>query len=158
MKYLSENLSLAEFTKSRTAQRRGIDNSITNKNHLANAAVLAEKVFQPIRDHFGCPIHVSSGYRSLQLNSYIGGSRASQHMRGEAIDIDMDYKGRVSNADVFYFIKDNLEFDQLIWEFGTDESPAWVHVSYSRLKKNRGNILVAYKNEDNRTRYKKWED
>lgn len=158
MKYLSEKLTVAEFTKSRTAERRGIDNSLTNPNHLANAAVLAEKIFQPIRDHFGCPIYVSSGYRSRELNLAIGGSPRSQHMKGEAIDIDMDYKGSVLNAAIFHYIKDNLEFDQLIWEFGTDDNPSWVHVSYSRLSDNRGNIFIAYKDKDGRTKYKNWED
>jgi hypothetical protein len=113
--------------------------------HIENFKVLAEKVFQPIREHFGVPIHISSGYRSKELNAKIGGSATSQHCKGEAIDIDMDGSGDgVSNADVFNFIKDNLEFDQMIWEFGTDKNPDWVHVSFSKTK-NRKQILKAIK-------------
>ena len=155
---LSENLSLAEFIKSRTAKRKGIDNSIKSDKHLANAVVLAENIFQPIRDHFDSPIYVSSGYRSPELNRIIGGSTSSQHCKGEAIDIDMDRKSEITNSDVFHFIKDNLEFDQLIWEFGDDKNPSWVHVSHKRLGDNRGNVLIAYTNRNGKPRYKKWVD
>jgi len=141
---LSNNLSLSEVTRSESAKRAGISNMPTAE-HIENFKVLAEKVFQPIREHFGVPIHISSGYRSKELNAKIGGSATSQHCKGEAIDIDMDGSGDgVSNADVFNFIKDNLEFDQMIWEFGTDKNPDWVHVSFSKTK-NRKQILKAIK-------------
>ena len=140
---LSKNLSLAEVIRSETAKRRGVSNMPTDA-HIANFKLLAEKVFQPIRDHFGVPIHISSGYRSAALNKAIGGAASSQHCTGEAIDIDMDGTS-VTNAQIFNYIKDNLEFDQLIWEFGTDANPDWVHVSYESTGKQRKQILKAIK-------------
>jgi zinc D-Ala-D-Ala carboxypeptidase len=141
---LSEHLSLAEVTRSETAKRKGISNTPTAE-HLENFKLLADNVFEKIRTHFGVPIHISSGYRSKELNDAIGGSQTSQHSKGQAIDIDMDGSAHgVSNADVYNFIKDNLEFDQLIWEFGTDENPDWVHVSYAEGK-NRKQKLKAVK-------------
>lgn len=140
---LSKNLSLAEVIRSETAKRRGVSNMPTDA-HIANFKLLAEKVFQPIRDHFGVPIHISSGYRSAALNKAIGGAASSQHCTGEAIDIDMDGTS-VTNAQIFNYIKDNLEFDQLIWEFGTDSNPDWVHVSYESTGKQRKQILKAIK-------------
>ena len=140
---LSKNLSLAEVIRSETAKRKGISNMPTEA-HIANFKLLAEKVFQPIREHFGCPIHISSGYRSKALNESIKGSSTSQHCSGEAIDIDMDGTA-ITNAAIFNYIKDNLEFDQLIWEFGTDANPDWVHVSYESTGKQRKQILKAKK-------------
>ena len=150
---LSKNLSLSEMLKSNTASRRGIDNSPTEE-HIENMKVLAKNIFQPIRDHFGVPFSISSGYRSEALNNAIGGSKTSQHSKGEAIDLDRDYSFNPNNAEVFHYIKDNLDFDQLIWEFGTEENPSWVHVSYNVDGKQRGQILVAYKDDSNRTKYK----
>ena len=138
---LSKNLALAEVTRSETAKRKGISNMPTPE-HLENFKKLAENVFQPIRDHFGVPIRISSGYRSAALNKAIGGASSSQHCSGEAIDIDMDGT-TVTNAQIFNYIKDNLNFDQLIWEFGTDANPDWVHVSYESTGKQRKQILVA---------------
>jgi hypothetical protein len=140
---LSKNLSLAEVTRSETAKRKGVSNMPTEA-HIANFKLLAEKVFQPIREHFAVPIHISSGYRSAALNKAIGGASSSQHCTGEAIDIDMDGTS-VTNAAIFNYIKDNLEFDQLIWEFGTDTNPDWVHVSYESTGKQRKQILKAVK-------------
>lgn len=140
---LSKNLSLAEVIRSETAKRKGVSNMPTDA-HIANFKLLAEKVFQPIRDHFGVPIHISSGYRSAALNKAIGGAASSQHCTGEAIDIDMDGTS-VTNAQIFNYIKDNLEFDQLIWEFGTDTNPDWVHVSYESTGKQRKQMLKAVK-------------
>ena len=149
---LSKNLALAEVTRSETAKRKGISNMPTPE-HIENFKKLAENVFQPIRDHFGVPIRISSGYRSAALNKAIGGAGktvngvyipSSQHCTGEAIDIDMDGT-TVTNAQIFNFIKDNLEFDQLIWEFGTDTNPDWVHVSYESTGKQRKQILKAVK-------------
>ena len=150
---LSPNLSLAEVTKSATAIKRGIANAPTQE-HLQNLKRIAVHVFQPIREHFGKPLAVSSGYRSAELNELIGGSKKSQHSKGEALDLDADVYSGLTNAAVFNYIKDHLTFDQLIWEFGTDQEPAWVHVSY-KAEGNRGEVLVAYK-DNNKTRYKKW--
>lgn len=142
---LSKHLSLAEVVRSETAKRKGISNMPTDA-HIANFKLLAEKVFEPIRTHFGKPIHISSGYRSEALNKAIGGSLTSQHCSGEAIDIDMDGNSNgVTNKMVFDYIKDNLNFDQLIWEFGTDSAPDWVHVSYESTGKQRKQILKAIK-------------
>jgi len=142
---ISQHLSLSELTRSDSAKRKGIDNTPTAE-HLENFKKLAENIFEPIREHFKVPIHVSSGYRSKELNSAIGGSLSSQHCQGEAIDIDMDGSSSgVTNADVYNFIKDNLEFDQLIWEFGTDANPDWVHVSYKSTGKQRKQKLKAVK-------------
>lgn len=138
---ISPNLNLYEITRSDTAKRQGIDNTPTFE-HLENFKLLAEKVFEPIREHFGVPIFISSGYRSKELNKAMGGASkivngvyvpTSQHCKGQAIDIDMDgINSEVTNKMVFDYIKDNLEFDQLIWEFGTDLNPDWVHVSYAK--------------------------
>jgi hypothetical protein len=140
---LSKHLSLAEVMRSETAKRKGISNMPTEE-HLSNFRLLAENVFEPIREHFGVPIHISSGYRSKALNTAIKGSLSSQHCTGEAIDIDMDGTS-ITNAQIFNYIKDNLNFDQMIWEFGTDKNPDWVHVSYESTGKQRKQILKAVK-------------
>lgn len=142
---ISKHLSLAEVSRSETAKRRGINNTPSGE-HLENFKKLAENVFEPIREHFGVPIHISSGYRSKELNAAIGGSSSSQHCSAEAIDIDMDGSPNgVTNKMVFDFIKDNLNFDQMIWEFGNDSNPDWVHVSYESTGKQRKQILKAVK-------------
>jgi hypothetical protein len=138
---LSENLSLAEVMRSETAKRKGVSNMPTPE-HIENFKKLAENIFQPIRKHFGKPIHISSGYRSAALNKAIGGASSSQHCTGEAIDIDMDGTA-ITNAEIFNYIKNNLSFDQLIWEFGTNENADWVHVSYESTGKQRKQILKA---------------
>ena len=148
---LSKNLALSEVTRSETAKRRGISNMPTPE-HIENFKKLAENVFQPIRDHFGVPIRISSGYRSKELNAAIGGSLSSQHCQGEAIDIDMDGT-TITNKQIFDFIKDNLNFDQLIWEFGTDTNPDWVHVSYDSAGKQRKQILKAKRAAGGKTTY-----
>jgi hypothetical protein len=138
---LSKHLSLAEVTRSETAKRKGVSNMPTPE-HLENFKLLAEKVFEPIREHFKVPIHLSSGYRSKELNKAIGGSLTSQHCTGEAIDIDMDGSASgVTNKMVFDYIKENLNFDQLINEFDY----SWVHVSYNSNGKQRKQILNAVK-------------
>lgn len=152
---ISKHLSLAEVSRSETAKRRGISNTPSGE-HLENFKKLAENIFEPIREHFGVPIHISSGYRSKELNSAIGGSATSQHCSGEAIDIDMDGSASgVTNAQVFNFIKDNLQFDQLIWEFGSNSNPDWVHVSYETTGKQRKQILKAVKS-NGKTAYEKY--
>ena len=150
---LSKNLSLAEVTKSATAKRRGLANEPTIE-HLENLKAVAENIFQPIREEFMCPIFISSGYRSEALNEAIGGSKRSQHSHGQALDLDADMYGKITNADIFNRIKNHLDFDQLIWEFGNDAAPAWVHVSYVSDGSNRGEILKAY-SEGGRTKYKR---
>ena len=127
---LSNHVSLAEFCHSDTAKRRGIDNTIKDPAHLASAKLLCEKVFEPIREHFGVPIHISSGYRSAALNRAVKGSASSQHCKGEAMDIDADRYGKVTNKEIFDYIREHLEWDQMIWEFGNDSQPDWVHVSF----------------------------
>jgi hypothetical protein len=140
---LSKHFELAEFIRSSTAKRAGISNMPTDA-HLENIKLLCEKVLEPIRIHFARPIILSSGYRSAALNRAVGGSSSSQHCSGEAADIDMDGTN-VTNAQIFNYIKDNLEFDQLIWEFGTDTNPNWVHVSYESNGRQRKQILRAVK-------------
>jgi hypothetical protein len=142
---LSEHLELAELIRSESAKRQGISNMPTPE-HIENFKLLAEKVFEPIRVNFRCPIHISSGYRSRELNKCIGGSETSQHCSGEAIDIDMDGSLQgITNKMVFDYIKASLEFDQLIWEFGSDSNPDWVHVSYESTGKQRKQVLKAKK-------------
>jgi hypothetical protein len=138
---LSTNLSLSEVIRSESAKRNGISNMPT-KEHIANFMLLAEKIFEPIREHFGVPIRISSGYRSKELNAKIGGSSSSQHCKGQAIDIDNDGTS-ITNKQIFDYIKDNLPFDQLIWEFGNEENCDWVHVSY--VPNGRKQILKAFK-------------
>jgi zinc D-Ala-D-Ala carboxypeptidase len=152
---ISKHLSLAEVSRSETAKRKGINNTPSGE-HLENFKKLADNIFEPIREHFGVPIHISSGYRSKELNSAIGGSATSQHCSGEAIDIDMDGSASgITNAQVFNFIKDNLHFDQLIWEFGSNSNPDWVHVSYETTGKQRKQILKAVKS-NGKTAYEKY--
>ena len=146
---LSKNLTLDEATKSATAIKNGISNKPSGE-HLSNLIQIAAKIFQPVRDHFQKPIIVSSGYRSKALNDLIGGASGSQHSKGEALDLD----GSVDNFLIFEFIKNNLEFDQLIWEFGDDENPDWVHVSY-KTENNRGEVLQAVR-QNGRVIYKIW--
>jgi hypothetical protein len=151
---LSNHVSLAEFCHSDTAKRRGIDNTIKDPAHLASAKLLCEKVFEPIREHFGVPIHISSGYRSAALNRAVKGSASSQHCRAEAMDIDADRYGKVTNKEIFDYIREHLEWDQMIWEFGNDSQPDWVHVSF-KATGNRKQILKAIK-EGASTEYVKY--
>ncbi|MAO23073.1 MAG: peptidase M15 [Phycisphaerae bacterium] len=141
---LSRNLTLKEVVKSNTATRLGIDNNPDDWG-IENLRAIAENIFQPIRDHFGVPIGVSSGYRGKDLNKAIGGSKYSQHMTGEALDLDADMYGKITNADIFKFVKNNLHWDQMIWEFGDDEEPNWVHISYKPSGGNRKQIKRAYR-------------
>jgi zinc D-Ala-D-Ala carboxypeptidase len=151
---LSEHLTLAEVTKSQTATRLGIDND-PDAHQLAALKAVAENIFEPLRNHFGVPIGISSGLRSKALNKAIGGSTRSQHCHGQALDIDADIYGGVNNRNVFRYIQNNLDFDQLIWEFGSDDNPAWVHVSFVDDGTNRGQTLRAIK-ENGKTKYIRW--
>tara|TARA_R100000700_G_C3123559_1_gene111582 strand:- start:19 stop:462 length:444 start_codon:yes stop_codon:yes gene_type:complete len=141
---------MKEATKSITALRLGIDNT-PNGDALSNMKELAEKVFEPLRAWVGGAIKVNSFYRSPALNEAIGGSSRSQHCKGQAIDID-DVYGHKTNAEMFAFIKDELSFDQMIWEFGNEDNPDWVHVSYVSEEKNRNRILKAVR-DDGKTKY-----
>jgi len=146
---LSKNFTLQEFTKSQTAERRGIDNTPV-EGHLENAKALFENVVQPVRDNFGVTV-INSGYRSGDLNYAIGGSNTSQHCKGQAVDIECP---GTPNYDVAKWIEENLEFDQLILEFYTPGIPdsGWVHVSY-KSEDNRKSVLTAMK-ENGKTIYK----
>lgn len=137
--------------KSATAIKHGIANE-PNSQHLTNLKAVATNIFQPCRDYFGKPLAVTSGYRSPELNDLIGGSKRSQHSKGEALDLDAQVYGGFTNAELFHYIKDNLDFDQLIWEFGTEEEPDWIHCSYTT--NNRGEVLRAYRH-NGKTRYGK---
>ena len=148
---ISKHISDKESVYSRTALRLDIDNTPT-KEHKQNMVKLAEEVFEPLRAYVGGPIKINSFYRSPKLNKAIGGSTKSQHCNGQAIDID-DTFGRCTNAEMFGFIKKHLDFDQIIWEFGNDKNPNWVHVSYVSPQENRNRCLKAYK-ENNKTKYK----
>ena len=147
---ISEHISKKEATFSATATRRGIDNT-PGEYELQNMELIAEKVFEPLRKHVNGPIKINSFYRSEELNQAIGGSSKSQHCQGRAMDLDDTY-GYMSNADMYQYIKANLDYDQMIWEFGTDQNPDWVHVSYVDADSNRKRCLKAYK-EDGKTKY-----
>jgi len=125
---ISDHITYAEAIHSNTAKRRGIDNT-PNPTQVENMKLTAEKIFEPLRKFVGGPIKVNSFFRSPELNTKIGGSKTSQHCKGQAIDID-DVFGYKTNAEMYNWIKENLDFDQMIWEFGTDMNPNWVHISY----------------------------
>ena len=147
---ISKHISYKEGVYSITAIRKGIDNE-PNEEQLSNMKLVAEKIFEPVRTHFKIPIKVNSFFRSPDLNKAIGGSTKSQHCKGQAIDIDDTY-GKIKNSDIYWWIKDNLDFDQMIWEFGNNDNPDWVHVSYVSPDKNRNRCLKAYR-EDGKTKY-----
>jgi len=144
MKRISKHISHKEAVGSNYAKQKGIKNK-PNEEQVENMKLLAEKVFEPLREWVGCPIRVNSMFRSLELNTALKGSKTSSHMKGEAMDITSMACGKEnckSNLDMFHWIKDNLEFDQLIWEFGSE--PKWLHVSYNK-DKNRKQVLVTKK-------------
>jgi len=147
---ISEHISWKEGTFSRTALRRGLDNTPDEKQ-LKCMKEIAESVFEPLREWVGGPIKINSFFRGEPVNTAIGGSKTSQHMKGQAIDID-DTFGHKTNAEMYHYIKDNLDFDQLIWEFGDDKNPNWVHVSYVSHRPNRKRLTIA-KKINGRTRY-----
>ena len=149
---ISDHITYAEAIHSNTAKRRGIDNT-PNPTQVETMKVTAEKIFEPLRKFVGGPIKVNSFFRSPELNNAIGGSKTSQHCKGQAIDID-DVFGYRTNAEMYNWIKENLNFDQMIWEFGTDMNPNWVHISYVSDEDNRNRCLKAYKDEYNKTKYK----
>tara|TARA_R100000988_G_scaffold77474_1_gene41499 strand:+ start:68 stop:523 length:456 start_codon:yes stop_codon:yes gene_type:complete len=147
---ISKHISYKEATYSRTATRLNIDNK-PNDEQLKNMKLIAEEVFEPLRMWVGGPIKINSFFRSPKLNTAIGGSSKSQHCHGQAIDLD-DTFGRATNAEMFNFIREHLNFDQMIWEFGDDDNPDWVHVSYVNDDDNRNRCLLAYK-DNGKTKY-----
>lgn len=138
MKNISKYITFEEATTSQTATRLGIDNT-PNNEQLLSMQIVGIRIFDVVREHFGTPIRVSSFFRNEATNRAVKGSKTSQHVKGQAID--MQGTGKLSNKMIFDYIKDNLDFDQLIWEFGTKDNPAWVHVSYVSKEKNRKQIL-----------------
>lgn len=154
MERISDHITYQEAIKSQTGVRLGIVNQ-PSEVELANMIHVGKTIFDPVREFVGGALFVSSFFRCEALNSAIGGSSTSQHRSGEAVDVDAQVYGGKTNKEIFDFIRLNLEFDQLIWEFGTEEEPDWVHVSKQRLGQNRGEILVAYK-RNGWTKYKPW--
>lgn len=148
---ISEHISYKEATHSATAKRYGIDNA-PDTYQKQNMELVAQRIFEPLREWVGGPIKINSFFRSVETNRAIGGASKSQHMEGRAIDLD-DLYGHKTNAEMYQYIKDNLDFDTLIWEFGTDENPDWVHVSYVDEDFNRQRCLQAYR-EDGKTKYR----
>lgn len=140
---ISDHISYKEATRSNTATRLGIDNT-PGPYEESNMMNIAVNIFEPLRKWVGGPIKINSFYRCKDLNQAIGGSSRSQHCEGRAIDLD-DTFGHKTNAEMFDYIKKELNFDQLIWEFGDDENPDWVHVSYVSADENRGRCLRAQK-------------
>ena len=147
---ISEHISYKEATHSATALRRDLNNT-PNDEQLKCMEEVAENLFEPLRKWVGGPIKINSFFRGEPVNTAIGGSRTSQHMKGQAIDID-DTFGHKTNAEMYHYIKDNLEFDQMIWEFGDDDNPNWVHISYVSPEDNRNRCLKAYKDKG-KTKY-----
>lgn len=150
MKKISPHISWREATHSNTALRRGLDNT-PNEQQIRCMIDVATNVFEPLRKWVGGSIKINSFFRGRSVNKAIGGSKYSQHMRGQAIDIDDTY-GYKTNVEMYHYIKDNLDYDQLIWEFGDDENPDWIHVSYVKHRRNRKKLTIA-KRIDGKTRY-----
>ena len=147
---ISKHVSYKEATHSATALRRNLDKT-PNKEQLQCMKAIAENLFEPLRKWVGGPIKINSFFRGEPVNKAIGGSTRSQHMKGQAMDID-DTFGYKTNAEMYHYIKDNLYFDQMIWEFGDDKNPNWVHISYVTHRPNRKKLTIAYK-ENGRTKY-----
>ena len=139
---LSKNFILQEFVETKT----GLNNQLTS-DALSNIEFLVKNLLQPLRDAFGKPIRITSGYRSVEVNKAVGGSKNSQHLKGKAVDIVSN-----DNKSLFDLIKNNFDFDQLIWEYGTDEQPAWVHVSLKKTG-NRKQVMRAITNKIGKTLY-----
>ena len=151
MERISKHITYKEAVRSNTALRLNINN-IPNDYEISNMVGIASNVFEPLREYVGGPIKINSMFRSEALNRAIGGSSRSQHCQGRAIDLD-DTFGHKTNAEMFNYIKNNLNFDQLIWEFGDDTNPDWIHVSFVSNDENRGRCLKAEK-VNGRTSYR----
>lgn len=150
MKKISDHVSYKEGVHSTTALRLGLNNK-PSKEHLENMMFVSENIFEPLRAFVKGPIRINSFYRGSELNKAIGGSKKSQHCKGQAMDIDDTY-GVMSNVTMYNWIKKNLDFDQMIWEFGNKKNPDWIHVSYVSPEDNRNRCLQAYK-ENQKTKY-----
>ncbi len=147
-KRISDNITYKEATKSRKAIELGLDNT-PNEEQLSNMILVAENVFQPLREHYGWEIGVTSFFRSELVNKAVGGASSSKHKKGEAIDIDADVYEQTfedgcefTNKHIFDWIVANCDFDTIIWEYGTDEEPAWVHVTYSAVNNRKRKLKV----------------
>ena len=147
---ISKHVSYHEGTYSRTGERRDLDNT-PNEDQLKCMKEVAENLFEPLREWVGGPIKINSFFRGEPVNTAIGGSTRSQHMKGQAIDID-DTFGHKTNAEMYHYIKDNLDFDQMIWEFGSNENPNWLHISWVSHRPNRKKLTIA-KKVNGRTKY-----
>lgn len=154
MKKISDHITYKEAVHSNTALRLNIEN-IPNNKEVSNMVIIATQIFEPLREYAEGPIKINSMFRSKDLNRAIGGSISSQHCKGQAIDLD-DTFGCKTNAEMFSYIKTNLNFDQLIWEFGDSTNPNWIHVSYVSDDLNRNKILIAEK-INGRTSYRSYE-
>ena len=147
---ISKHISYREATHSATAKRRGLDNT-PNQEQLENMYRVAEFIFEPLRLFVGGPSKINSFFRSVAGNRPVGGTSRSQHCKGQAIDID-DVFGHKTNAEMFQYVRENLDFDQMIWEFGSNNNPSWLHISYVSKAENRSRILRAVK-RDGKTKY-----
>ena len=150
MEAISKHISWHEGTYSRTGERKDLDNT-PNEKQLKCMKEVANNLFEPLREWVGGGIKINSFFRGKPVNTAIGGSTRSQHMKGQAIDID-DTFGHKTNAEMYHYIKDNLDFDQLIWEFGDNENPNWLHISWVSHRPNRKKLTIA-KKVNGRTKY-----
>ena len=155
---LSKNFTLQELIYSSTALRLGIDNSPT-KEGVLKLTLLATSLLQPLRERLGA-LRVTSGYRSPQLSEAIGSSANSQHCRYEAVDLKLVKRGKMDNILIYQALIDlDLDFDQCILEFGDSTqyldptNPDWIHLSW-KISDNRKQVLIAYKDENNKTKYR----
>lgn len=155
---ISDNISYKEATKSYQAIRRGLDNT-PDENQLHAMRLTAKQIFQPVREHFKVPIAVTSFFRSPEVNKAVGGVSSSHHTKGQAIDVDADvYQQKLASGEIltnkmiFDYIAENLDYDTIIWEFGTEDDPAWVHISYVR-DNNRKRKLRAFRDWRGKTHY-----
>ena len=147
---ISKHISYIEATHSNTATRKGITNA-PSELQIENMKRIAEEIFEPVREHFNEPIYINSFFRSVTLNHAIGGSGTSEHCFGAAMDIRFGYNSERCNSELFNYIKENFQFSQLIWEFGNDTAPKWVHVSL--LKENNRNQILKAKRIDGIVRH-----
>jgi zinc D-Ala-D-Ala carboxypeptidase len=143
MENISKHITYEEATESFTAKRKQIAN-VPNVSQLNNMQDLAINVFEPVREHFNKPIKINSFFRSSALNISVGGASGSQHCANSGSAIDIDGTNGITNKEIFDYIRNNIEFDQLIWEFGDSNEPSWVHVSYNK-RNNRKIVLKAIK-------------
>ena len=152
MDNISSHITYSEAIFSQNAIDNKIDNAPTAE-HLDAMKYVAENIFERVRAHFGKPIRINSFYRGSKVNAITpNASKTSQHCRGEAIDVNGVPYG-IKNSEIFHYIKDNLDFDQLIWEFGDSNEPSWVHFSLS-MKGNKRQVIKAIKEANGKTTYK----